>query len=187
MASNSSLLATLTSQIASNAAILDEYLNKEGIKVDFDVNAPVDLKIEDRAVMKARMTLLDLSKKLGDLVRPVRDSVRVVGMDVSERSTCRIGPLLDTTKTLTLKQEIYLLGALYALANFNVFEWVPLEGDISIQELRDKTGIKEDILTRLLKKVEVHHYFKELRPGHVSHTAFSRVLATEPGYLVSHS
>jgi hypothetical protein len=79
------------------------------------------------------------------------------------------------------------LGALYALAKFNVFDLVPLDGDISIGELRDKSGIKEDILTRLLKKAEVHHYFMEPRPEYVSHTAWSKVLAIEPGYFVSHS
>lgn len=84
-------------------------------------------------------------------------------------------------------QEIYLVGVLRTLSKLKVVDLVPLAGEISVRQLATRSGIKEELLTRLLKMAMANYYFKEPQPKHVAHTARSKALAGEPGLRVSQS
>jgi hypothetical protein len=82
------------------------------------------------------------------------------------------------------EQNTHTLSALNTLCNFNVPEHVPFDKGIGFEELATKCGLEQDILTRFIRMVETSYIFKEERFGIVSHTAVSKLLATEEAVKV---
>jgi hypothetical protein len=83
MSSNLSLLAQLAGDIASNAAVLDEYLTRNNLQQPgFDANAPAVFQVPDEAASKARAALADAGKKLSELMQTPAESVRFGGLSV---------------------------------------------------------------------------------------------------------
>ena len=77
------------------------------------------------------------------------------------------------------------MEALHVLVRFQVPENVPLDGKISLKDLASKTGLDVDMLTRLVRLVAVNYVFVESPPEMISHTAKSKLLATDEGTKVS--
>lgn len=61
--------------------------------------------------------------------------------------------------------------ALHFLADYNVFDAVPLKGSIPYSELSKKVGLGEHRLRRVLAMAFTQHYFHEPKPDHVAHTS----------------
>ena len=77
------------------------------------------------------------------------------------------------------------MEALHVLIRFQVPENVPLDGKISLKELASKTGLDVDMLTRIVRIAAVNYVFVESPPEMISHTAKSKLLATDDGTKVS--
>jgi hypothetical protein len=65
----------------------------------------------------------------------------------------------------------------------NVPHHVPLEGDISFEELAEKTKVDLVRLRRYLQHTMMYRVFVESRPGYVAHSSTSRLLKTNPAAL----
>jgi hypothetical protein len=57
---------------------------------------------------------------------------------------------------------------------------VPLDGQISYEDLASSTGLSETVLRRVLRFAISCHVFTEKEPGYLSHSAASRWLVEEP-------
>jgi hypothetical protein len=77
------------------------------------------------------------------------------------------------------------MEALHVLVRFKVPDNVPLEGEISLKDLASKTGLEVDMLTRIVRMAAVNYVFVESHTGMISHTAKSKLLATDEGTKVS--
>ena len=65
----STRITELAAQIQDNTAKVDQYLQKKGLpSLSFDEDGPVDFKIEDEEIQKARETALDSSLELHQLL-----------------------------------------------------------------------------------------------------------------------
>ena len=65
----STRIAQLAAQIQENTAKVDQYLQIKGLpSPSFDADGPVDFKIEDEEIQKARETALDSSLELHQLL-----------------------------------------------------------------------------------------------------------------------
>ncbi|KAL9109921.1 MAG: hypothetical protein Q9227_005444 [Pyrenula ochraceoflavens] len=77
-------------------------------------------------------------------------------------------------------REFFLLGydlaAFQVALDFDFFNLVPVNGEISLEELAKKAGLDLDRVSRIVRMMAVHRYFQEVRPGYVSHTAGSYAL-----------
>jgi hypothetical protein len=71
--------------------------------------------------------------------------------------------------------------ALHALCEFGITQSVPIGSSISYDDLAADSDLEKDIIMRFVKTAASHHYFCEPEPNHVSHTAASKLLATEEG------
>jgi hypothetical protein len=64
-----------------------------------------------------------------------------------------------------------------AIHRFQIASCFHFTETISFEELSDRCGLNVIDLKRLLRLVMTRHIFTEPRPGYVSHTASSRLLA----------
>ena len=64
------------------------------------------------------------------------------------------------------------------IIRFDIASKVPLDGDISYSDLASATGLEESVLTRIVRYGTLCRLFAEKRPGYVSHTLLSKLLAT---------
>ncbi|KAK3334059.1 O-methyltransferase-domain-containing protein [Cercophora scortea] len=157
-ATPSTPLSQLADEIASNAAILAEYIKANKLpQPSFDVEGPPQfIPTDDDKASAARAALIDASRAL---------------------HTLAVGPK-ETTRYFCFN-ELYLLGAMQVLCHFRVPQNVPTEGGIAVSELALKTGLSESLLPRFLRMAAANFYFVEREPGVFAHTAWSKTLATD--------
>ena len=66
------------------------------------------------------------------------------------------------------------------ISRFNIAQYVPLDGEISYEELAKATGVHHFELKQVIRFAIVYHrIFIEKRKGYVSHTAGSRELVQD--------
>lgn len=71
-------------------------------------------------------------------------------------------------------------ASLRVISRFNIASHVPLDGEISYQDLSKASGVHAYKLKQVIRFAIVHHrLFFEKRKGFVSHSSGSRVLATD--------
>jgi len=87
-----------------------------------------------------------------------------------------------------LFQDHTLAASLHAISHFKVAQAVPTTGSIPFTELAKATGLSELNVARFVRRTAIQHIFIESPPGHVSHTAASLLLGTDPDMqaLVAH-
>jgi hypothetical protein len=73
----------------------------------------------------------------------------------------------------------YELAAFQVALDFDFFTLVPLEGEISVDELANKAGLDKDCTGRLVRLLITHRFFEERRPDFISHNSFSAALLDE--------
>lgn len=71
------------------------------------------------------------------------------------------------------------LAAYQVACDFDLFTLVPLEGEISIEDLAKKAGLDADRTARVLRMLATHRMFKETRPGFISHTGASYIISSD--------
>lgn len=79
-----------------------------------------------------------------------------------------------------------MVTALDVLCHHQVPQTIPDNGEISFEELSEKTGLNIDLLTRFIRLAICNYVFVEPKPGFVAHTARSLVLANDESALVCH-
>ncbi|KAK1595302.1 O-methyltransferase [Colletotrichum navitas] len=67
----------------------------------------------------------------------------------------------------------YDLGALQIALDFDFFELVPANGDISLEDLSEKAGLDLDRTGRVVRQLMTYRIFDELRPRMISHSSTS--------------
>ena len=70
--------------------------------------------------------------------------------------------------------------SLGAINDFNLADCVPLDGAASFAQIARESGLSERLVERFIRHAMGNHIFTESPPGHVCHTASSRLLATDP-------
>ena len=70
-----------------------------------------------------------------------------------------------------------------ALAHFNIFAAVPLDGEISYAAIAAKINLAEGRVRRILRHAMTNYIFKEARPGYVVHTATSAMPVRNPALI----
>lgn len=83
-------------------------------------------------------------------------------------------------------------AALQVIYHFHLAEGVPIDGEISYQQLATKCGLAENHCTRVLKLAMTQNVFRQPRPGYVAHTALSKMLLNPDmsdmtGYILEES
>jgi hypothetical protein len=87
-ASRLSLLSSLAADVSKNAAILNEYLQKENLpQPSFSEDAPIDFlpSADDQVVIDARVALVSAAKDLHQLAVGPKDGIVWAANDVSKR------------------------------------------------------------------------------------------------------
>ncbi|MCJ1334552.1 hypothetical protein MMC10_011264 [Thelotrema lepadinum] len=75
------------------------------------------------------------------------------------------------------------LLSLRVLHHYKIAHAVPLDGEVSYEEIAQKTGLREDLLFCYLRMGMSNHISDENpKTGHVRHTAASRLLVTSTGF-----
>jgi hypothetical protein len=69
---------------------------------------------------------------------------------------------------------------LHAIYKFRLPNLVPIDGDISYQELAQLVKVDEDRIRRIARYAITKHIFKEVKGQKLAHTATSRMLAQSP-------
>ncbi|KAI1164194.1 O-methyltransferase [Nemania serpens] len=70
----------------------------------------------------------------------------------------------------------YDLGALQIALDFDFFHHVPALGDISLEELAEKSVLDLDRTSRVVRQLRTYRIFEELRPRAISHSSASLVM-----------
>ncbi|KAJ6191417.1 hypothetical protein N7519_001438 [Penicillium mononematosum] len=71
-------------------------------------------------------------------------------------------------------------GVSQFICDFDIARQVPLTGDISYDDLSKIVNVAASVLRQVLRAGMPYHMFYEPRPGHVAHTATTKVIAREP-------
>ncbi|CEN59742.1 hypothetical protein ASPCAL02186 [Aspergillus calidoustus] len=150
-------LTELAQKILDSARALDEYTASQGLEPTSLTQHTLPTLSGDLEV--ARKKLVDSATELKALVQGP------------------IGQLYDVLFAFT---DLMSIRFIY---RHNVPHHVPLEGDISISDLADKTKLDPIRLRRYLQHTIMYHVFTESRPGFVAHSAASRLLSTDPAAL----
>jgi len=85
--------------------------------------------------------------------------------------------LFYSYQVLIREQEIYLSCSLDILCQYNIPQTVPEKGEISFEDLSEKSGLKLDLLARFLRLAICNYIFAEPKSGYVAHTARSLIMA----------
>ncbi|KAJ4140272.1 Alpha-1,3-mannosyltransferase cmt1 [Fusarium equiseti] len=151
-----SLMAQLARKITEETEKLDNYFKINDLPdLGFNVDAPDDLPKMPADIQKCRLEISSAAKQLELLVRGPRETVR-----------WGIWSYLDTL-------------SLQILNNFKIYDLVPLDGTISLNDLQSATTLDPVNLARSLRHAMTNKIFQEPMPGYISHTAASKILAED--------
>ncbi|KAF2237623.1 O-methyltransferas-like protein [Viridothelium virens] len=154
---SSTRIRELANLIQINTAKVDDWLQQHSLPTpSFDKDGPVDLQIDSHDIQQARVTAMEASLELNDLL---------------------VGPTM-------LLRPVLNGSALQAIYRFDIPSKVPLDGHVSFEELAKQCNLYEPDLRRLIRFAIVYHrVFQELDEGFVSHTAASRKLVEDPNSM----
>ncbi|KAJ9657495.1 hypothetical protein H2198_004256 [Neophaeococcomyces mojaviensis] len=169
----------IASQIQVNAAIVDNYLRSNSLP-------PLSLAEDAFPFFPGTgPTAIDPFPSVPTEVAEARRSLR---------DSCELLLHLASTPAEVLFWNIacshHHSGAcLQYVYHFSLADAVPLKDQISFSDLANKTGVDERQCTRILRMLMTQHVFYEPVPGHVSHTAMSKLLTVPSlrdsiGYLL---
>ncbi|KAH9905813.1 S-adenosyl-L-methionine-dependent methyltransferase [Xylariomycetidae sp. FL2044] len=161
--SDPSRIAALAARISANTTKVDEYLAANSLPpLSFDADAPPQFpgQNKDPDIETARQSVITDTLELNQLMRGPREH-------------------------LFSYHPAHLLSQL-AIVRFDLARLVPLDdggggggGEATFASLAAATGLGEAHLRRLLRHAISQRVFREPRPGVVSHTAASRLLAED--------
>ncbi|CAG8908669.1 unnamed protein product [Penicillium egyptiacum] len=157
MASNTTRSAHLVKIITDNTTEVEAYRQEQGLPpLSLGPDAPLDVKYPPD-VEKCRRAVIDASLELGDLATGPFE--------------LRLGHGWAVMTMFSVNQFI---------CNFDIAHRVPLTGDISYDDLSKTVNVAAPVLRQVLRAGMPYHMFYEPRPGHVAHTATTKIIAREP-------
>ncbi|KAA8645293.1 hypothetical protein EYZ11_003682 [Aspergillus tanneri] len=156
--SQPSRIAALADSISKNSSKIDAYYHVNNIpSPSFDpVDTLDDIKFPE-GIQRTKTALLDATAELNDLITGPRGLVSNSGY-------------LALIK-FAMTRFIY---------RFNLVRMVPVDGEISYDELATRIGIKASTLRQLILAAMTFHMFQEKHPGYVSHSSVTRLLLEDP-------
>ncbi|KAI1379802.1 sterigmatocystin 8-O-methyltransferase [Hypoxylon crocopeplum] len=142
----------LAQTISTSVAKIDAALGANGLpSPSFDEDAPVGYLPPE--ILGAQDAVLDATTELHDLLlEPLHLIKKHSG---SNNSVC-----------------------LQAISRYSIANLVPLGGRISFAELAKQTGLKDQMVMRLLRHAMTMRVFREPEPGLVAHTKASKLIAS---------
>ncbi|ETI25769.1 hypothetical protein G647_02543 [Cladophialophora carrionii CBS 160.54] len=152
-------LEKLAETCLATARQIKEYLaaNKQP-QPTFDQDGPSTFPAATPEIQRARLDLRTAARRLYDLASGPEDIV-----------------------TWHLYQSCHDLNALRYVFHYNIHTAVPLDGTITYTDLASQLSLDASQLKQMLRQLMPIHVFTEPTPGHVAHTASSRLLATDAG------
>ncbi|KAF2087636.1 S-adenosyl-L-methionine-dependent methyltransferase [Saccharata proteae CBS 121410] len=153
--SQTSRLAALTQVIATETRKIEQYFAANALPVlSFDAGAPLDFPVpaSNVEIQRARRAVVNATQELHDLMVGPRESIRWMGWSYNDNLS------------------------LHAVYHFDIAQAVPLDAEISYDDLAARTGVDRVNLKRLVRHAMTNRVFCEPRDGYVAHTAASRVL-----------
>ncbi|KAF4763270.1 hypothetical protein HAV15_001476 [Penicillium sp. str.  len=157
MASNTSRSAHLAKIITDNTTKIEVYRQEQGLPpLSLGTDAPLDVKYPPN-VEQCRRALIDATLELGDLATGPVELRLVPGWAV-----------------------MTMFSVTQFICEFDIAHRVPLAGDVSYDDLSKTINVGASVLRQVLRAGMPYHMFYEPRPGHVAHTATTKVMAREP-------
>ncbi|KAI0379464.1 S-adenosyl-L-methionine-dependent methyltransferase [Hypomontagnella monticulosa] len=154
--SRPSRITELSARIAANTAKVDEYFTTHSLPTpSFDAGAPSE-------------SLIPASEPD---IRAARQSVI---HDTLELHQLMLGP----REHLFSYSPTHLVSQL-AIARFDLARKVPIDGSATFAEIAAAAGLGETHVRKLIRHAIAQHIFQEPRPGEVTHSAASRLLAED--------
>ncbi|KAI0172756.1 putative O-methyltransferase [Hypoxylon sp. FL1284] len=154
MASSQSRIAELAATVAAHTSRIDSYLSEKGLPYpSFEADSPSDLQLPPE-IEQSRSLVLEASQELNDLLQ---------------------GP-----RNLLHNHQHNQLVYLKLISHFELSHKVPLDGEITYEDLAASAGVDCDTLRRILRFGIACRVFREPRPGVVAHSAASRQIAEDP-------
>ncbi|KIW53812.1 hypothetical protein PV05_06224 [Exophiala xenobiotica] len=155
MAPDQLSLQELAESITQNARLITDMLNERRLpQPSFASDSPVKFPegngSDKSRLQEARMSLLTSTLSLEQLVTGPQDFIM--------------------WQSLTVMHDLFVLQA---LERFGVFNAVPIDGDISYNNLAAGVPLNERQLRRIIRHAMTKNIFTEPRPDHVAHNAFS--------------
>ena len=71
---------------------------------------------------------------------------------------------------------------LHVIYTYNIHKAVPLHGSSTYAEIARASGLSESLVYRFLRHAMANRIFFEASPGHVGHTAISRMMVEDPDF-----
>ncbi|KAI0835695.1 putative O-methyltransferase [Hypoxylon sp. FL0890] len=154
MSSSQSRIAELAATIATHTSRVDTYLAEKGLPhPSFEADGPVDLGLPPD-VEQSRNIVLEASQELNDLLQ---------------------GP-----RNILFNHQHNQLLCLKFIAQFGIAKKIPLDGEITYEELAASIGIDSAAVCRILRFGIACRVFREPRLGVVAHSAATRQIAEDP-------
>lgn len=140
--------------ILHDAATLDDYIHINNLPPpSFDVNGPARTLYTSKESINAHASLVTNTHKLHHLVQ---------------------GPAAAWMGTMNGGAADTMTAA--AVYHFNIASHVPIDDDISFEETAQNAGMALQDFKIVVRYAMTNFIFCEPRPGHIAHTAASRVL-----------
>ncbi|ETN39886.1 uncharacterized protein HMPREF1541_06112 [Cyphellophora europaea CBS 101466] len=147
-------LEKLAEQCLSSAKAIKSFLKAQDLpSPTFDQNGPTSFPRVPPSLQQARLDLRASAKRLHGLMREPEDFLIH-------------SPL----------ESIYDVCALRYVVRFDIARTVPVTGSIAYAELAHKAGVDANQLQRIIRQTVQTRVFYEPQPGHVGHTAASKLL-----------
>jgi hypothetical protein len=144
----------LAQTILHDAATLDEYIRTNNLPPpSFDANGPTRTPLTTKESINAHASLLANTHKLHHLAQ---------------------GPAAAWTGTMNGAAGDAMTAA--AIYHFDIANHVPIDGEASFEETAQKAGMALRDFKIVVRYAMTNFIFCEPRPGHIAHTAASRVL-----------
>lgn len=167
--------ADFAETISANARIIDEFLNSNSAipHPSFAPDGPIGFPCPPQVnhIHAAREALLDASKKIYQLALGPVESLFELAVRVC------IGQPSSTERSMLMVTQCHDSASLHAIYRFDMAAKVPVHGEKSFAEIAEAIGVDEDRTRRVLGLAMMNGLFKEARPGFVSHTGVSALLA----------
>ncbi|KAL9116310.1 MAG: hypothetical protein Q9187_007166 [Circinaria calcarea] len=148
-------LEGLTKTISECSKVIGDCINKQGFpQLSLEVDGPAEFPVPPSfpQVTAARFKLLEATRLLNSLVSGPTESVRAISFSHHD------------------------CAALRSLYRFNIAQAVPLEGEISFQEVSEKVGLDEERTKRIIQYSMTNGIFKPTRSGYFAHTGMSKAI-----------
>ncbi|KAI1635562.1 S-adenosyl-L-methionine-dependent methyltransferase [Biscogniauxia mediterranea] len=148
-----SAMAMLAQKISTGTEKVEAYFKEKGLPIPgLDVDSPSDFPQLPDDILRCRREVIQATRELRDIMVGPRETIRWMAWDFMN------------TQCLQL------------INYYGIAKLVPTSGTIPLSELQAKAALDPINLTRVLRYAMTAQVFREPSPGHIGHTAASRLL-----------